>query len=69
MTEWEPDLRWPALCGLHSEQGEHGGRHVVVVELLLGPLPGQHSGWPGGPSLPLEKLSLALPGRGLNTSC
>ena len=54
MTVWEPYLRWPALCGLHSEQGEHGGRHVVVMELLLGPLPLHHLGGP----VPLPELKV-----------
>ena len=27
---------------MDGEEGEHGGGHVVVVELLLGPLPGDH---------------------------
>ena len=46
--------RGPALGGLNSEQGEHGGGHVVVVELLLGPLPLHHLGGP----VPLPELKV-----------
>ena len=36
------NLRGPALRGLHGEEREHGGGHVIVVELLLGPHPRHH---------------------------
>ena len=32
----------PSLAGLHGEEGEHGLRHVVVVELPSVPHPGFH---------------------------
>ena len=35
------NLRRPSFSGLDREQGEHGRRHVVVVELLTLPDPRQ----------------------------
>ena len=35
-------LRRPSFCRLNGEQGEHGRRHVVVVELLTLPKPRNH---------------------------
>ena len=50
--------RGPALSGLNGEQGEHGRGHVVVVELLLGPLPADHHRGLSGFLAPLEIFSL-----------
>ena len=51
------DVRRPTLSCLNSEQSEHCGGHVVVVELLLGPHPGHHH-WRFAPVSELKKLSL-----------
>ena len=50
--------RGPPLRGLDGEEGEHGGRHVVVVELLLGPLPADHHWGLASLLAPLEIFSL-----------
>ena len=51
------DVRRPTLSCLNSEESEHCGGHVVVVELLLGPHPGHHH-WRFAPVSELKKLSL-----------
>ena len=40
----DEDSHWPALRGLDGKEGEEGGGHVVVVELLSRPLADQHRG-------------------------
>lgn len=36
-------LRWPALAGWNSEEGQEGPQHIVIMELIFFPLSGHGS--------------------------